>query len=327
MNPHQQNLELARRYVEGTATADETRALEEALRTDAAFRRQFLRYTHVDAALGSGRLSAASFAPRARVSQRPARFGWLSWLPLTAAAAGVVFGFFCASVAWAYTAPRVVATASRLFSLVDGGFEKHAGRLPAGFPFDPGIWSGDEAEMVSSQAVLPKEGRQVLRFIRAGGQALAAAGPAEACDVYQIVDLRPLREQIKTASESMLELSANFLDARTTVGVPVGFSCHIYLFTGTPESLRSVWPPTARDTLGVGASYIISHGGAEAGGWRKVTARCVLTSQADVAVIKLTAGRGERRYSQVPELGMQFADAVELTLKTQPVLPVRLVQQ
>ncbi len=327
MNSHHQNLELARRYMDGTATADETHVLDEALRTDVAFRRQFLRYAHVDAALGSGRLSAVPVAPRPQVVHRPARFGRLSWLPLTAAAAGVVFGFFCASVAWAYTAPRVVATASRLFSLVDGGFEKHTGRLPSGFPFETSIWSGDEAEMVSSQAVLAKEGKQALRFIRAGGQTLAAAVPAEACDVYQIVDLRPLREQVKTASESMLELSANFLDARTTAGVPVGFSCHIYLFEGTPESLSSMWPPTARDTLGVGASYIISHGGADAGGWSKVTARCVLTSQADVAVIKLTAGRGERRDSPVPELGMQFVDAVELTLKTQPVLPVRLVQQ
>ena len=58
MNPQPQNLELARRYIEGTATAEETRALEAALRTDAAFRRQFLRYANVDAALGSGRLSA-----------------------------------------------------------------------------------------------------------------------------------------------------------------------------------------------------------------------------------------------------------------------------
>lgn len=46
--------ELVRRYVEGVATANETRTLEAAVRDDAAFRLEFLRYLNVDAALGGG---------------------------------------------------------------------------------------------------------------------------------------------------------------------------------------------------------------------------------------------------------------------------------
>ena len=82
-----------------------------------------------------------------------------------------------------------------------------------------------------------------------------------------------------------------------------------------------------RDALGVGLGYFFSKGGGEAGGGRRVSARCVLTPQAEIAVVKLSAGRGDRRSGQAPELGRQFADDVQLTLKTQPALPVRVVQR
>lgn len=131
---------------------------------------------------------------------------------------------------------------------------------------------------------------------------------------------------MKAADESMLKLSVEFLDARTAPGAPEVFACHIYLFEGSAESLHTAWPPTARDTLGVGASHILSSGGLDAGAWRKVTARCVLTPQVDLAVVKLSAGRGDRPGGPMLELDRQFADDVKLILKTQPELPVRLVQ-
>jgi hypothetical protein len=45
-------LELAGRYADGAASGEEVRALEEALRRDPAFRREFVRYLNLDAALG-----------------------------------------------------------------------------------------------------------------------------------------------------------------------------------------------------------------------------------------------------------------------------------
>ncbi|MDZ4288849.1 MAG: hypothetical protein U0984_12865, partial [Prosthecobacter sp.] len=233
---------------------------------------------------------------------------------------------FSATVVWAVTAPRVVAMAAQLIALVDGSFEKQSGRVPSGFPVKTGIWSGDESEVVKSGMVKARDGRSALRFLRAEGNANVPDSAAEACDVYQIVDLRPLRSKLKATGDSILELSAEFLDARTTPGAPVVFACHIYLFEGSAESLHTVWPPAAQDTLGVGANYILSSGGPDAGGWREVITRCVLPPQVDVAVVKLSAGR-DRRGGPVPELGGQFADHVKLILKTQPQLPVRLVQQ
>jgi hypothetical protein len=321
-DPKKRLFELFTAHAADSLTPAEHAELQEVLRTDAEAR--LMWFVHQDVEMGlHAHLEAAPISQPVKTAHRSA---WLPWRPLTAAAAGIVFGMFCASVAWAYTSPRVVAEARRLEALVDESFEKPSGRVPSEFPVKTGIWSGDESEIVEDGMVKARDGRSVLRFLRAGGNINLPNSAAEACDVYQIVDLRPLREELKTAGESMLELSAEFLDARTTPGAPVVFACHIYLFEGSAESLHTVWPPAARDTLGVGASYSVSHGGPDGGGWRKVTARCVLTPQADVAVVKLSAGRGGRHGGMGPALGAQFADDVKLILKTQPEVPVRFVQ-
>jgi ferric-dicitrate binding protein FerR (iron transport regulator) len=52
MNSSARLLELAALYSHGTVTADELHTLEGALRNDAAFRKQFLRYLNVDSVLG-----------------------------------------------------------------------------------------------------------------------------------------------------------------------------------------------------------------------------------------------------------------------------------
>lgn len=92
MNTDPDILELVRRYVDGTATADETRTLEATLRTDATLRRQFLRYLNIDAALGADRLPAAPVAPLEQCSLRPARFGRLSSRALIAVAVVLLVG-------------------------------------------------------------------------------------------------------------------------------------------------------------------------------------------------------------------------------------------
>ena len=87
MNSDHERLELIRRHVDGTATAEDRQALQEGLRTDAAFRRQFARYANLDAALGSGRLAAAPMAEPVVSPRGQAWMNWFSWRPLTAAAA------------------------------------------------------------------------------------------------------------------------------------------------------------------------------------------------------------------------------------------------
>lgn len=326
----QEELDLLHGYLNDTIGEVDFARLQTLLRENSEARRMLRDLSTVDAKLQE--LAATNpatlrllAAPVARPTQMGHRTAWLSWRPLTAAAAGLVIGLFSATFVWAVTSPRVVATASRLFALVDGSFEKQPGHVAAGFPFEAGVWSGDEAKVVSMGATA-KDGKQMLRFMKADRDPNSPNSPASACDVYQIVDLRPLREMQEAAGESTLELSAEFLDARTAASAPVIFRCHIYLFHGSADSLHAHWPEVAQEALGIGSAYVLGSGGPDGGKWHKITARCVLPPNADFGVLRLSAGRDAFNDGPMPELGMQFADDVKLILKTQPVLPVRLVQ-
>jgi hypothetical protein len=62
-------------------------------------------------------------------------------------------------------------------------------------------------------------------------------------------------------------------------------------------------------------------------GWKKVTARCVFSPQAEYAFVHFSAGRVLKAGSQTPTLGAVLAADVQLTLKVQPSLPVKIVQR
>ncbi len=248
------------------------------------------------------------------------RTGWFQWRPLTAAAAGIAIGLFCATVAWAVAAPRVVATAARLFALVDGSFEKQSGAVPSGFPATLGVWSGDEAEFVTGDA---REGRRMLRFVSPSSDGSDPQGRAISCDVFQLVDLRPLRPGLSAEGDAVLELSADFLDARRSNTNPsVTFMCQLFLFKGDSEVLHKTWPLNNADTVSSGSADVTTLGGGPAA-WKKVTAKCLVPVDADFAVIQIAA-RPNLRPAILESL---FADDIQLTLKTQPRLPVRVVQR
>jgi hypothetical protein len=143
--------------------------------------------------------------------------------------------------------------------------------------------------------------------------------------VYQLVDLRALQTG-RRAGEATLEMSAQFLDARTAPGAPVSFSCRLYVFSGLPESLREEWPLTRKEALASGSGMAQSKGGAPQA-WHTVTAKVLLPAHAEFAVVQLVAGKTQAGAGQPAEFGEQFADDVRLTLKTQPTLPVRPAQQ
>ena len=244
---------------------------------------------------------------------RKAGLSWLAWRPLTAAAAGIVFGMFCTSVAFGYLMPRAVVTASRLIALVDGSFETLSGRLASGFPREFGKWSGNVAEIVGGNA---KDGQQVLRFVKAEPSAAVANSPAQSCDVFQLVDLRSLKADAP-GSETTLELSAQVLDARSEPDEEISFVCWITVFSGSPRSMRH------EEALAKGSGIIHSTGG-EPQKWRSVKAKVLLPPQADFAVMQIMARKESTRHNMAAEFGEQFADDVLLTLKTQPTLPVRV---
>jgi hypothetical protein len=307
-------LTQAMRYQDGILTPDEIAALEAAMRDDPA-KRQLFADTQLNAMALHDRFRREAFqrdtdnpvdgSMRAR---RSVGFTWVT-RPITALAAGLAIGLFSASIVWAAASPR--ATAERLLSLINGTFDES--RLGHGFPRQTGLWSGDESAIT--------EGR--LRFIKTEGDSGDPDGKAIACDVFQLVDLRSLQHSHASSGDAVLELSARFADERPHNTNPsVTFFCQLYLFQGDPTQINQSWPRSLSDALASGSAQVTTLG-TDANGPRSLTAKCLLPAEADFAVIQIAA-RPNLRPAKLEGL---FADDVKLTLKTQPKLPVRIVQR
>lgn len=323
MNPDSHD--LIQRHMAGLLTDDEAAVLQTRLKAETDLRKLYLHYMNLDVALeaqaGSRDRVIDLLRTAPRTDSEPTG-RWYSWRPLTAAAAGIALGVFCTSVAFGYVMPRAVATASRLFALVDGSFEKHSGRLPSGFPSEFGKWSGDESEIASGAV---HDGKQALRFMRAEREPALPDYGAASCDVYQLVDLRSLKADA-ALDDTTLELSVQFHDARDRTGEPVKFISSVFVFSGSPEAVYTEWPLTQKEALSSGSASFDSTGGSPRF-WHTVTTKVLLPPQADFAVVHLLTHKPKTNKGTEAVFDAQYADDVRLTLKTQPALPVRLAQR
>lgn len=308
MNTHLD--ELINRWREGRLSDEDLRRLTEALDTPegrASLRANWFLEAALPEALRTSPLLRVS--RKAEPQQTRKWTGWLSWRPLAAAAAGLVFGMFCTSLVWAVSSPRT--TTKRLFSLINGSFDE--AHIEHSFPHQTGVWSGDEAAIT--------DGR--LRFIKPESDPSDPDGRAIACDVFQLVDLRSLRRTSGPVGEAVLELNARFADERPHNTNPsITFFCQLYLFQGDPTQMHQSWPKNIPDALASGSAQVTTLGSDNKGS-RQVTARCLVPADADFAVIQIAA-RPNLRPAKLHGL---FADDVTLTLKTSPELPIRIVQR
>lgn len=295
---------LLMRFQDGGLTPAELAAFEAAMGVDPA-KRQLFADTQLCSMALHHRFRQEAF------HVEPAPKKPTSWItrPFAAMAAGLVIGLFGSSIVWTISSPR--ATTGRLVSLINGSFDQN--RLDRGFPQQTGLWSGDEA--------IIRDGK--LHFIAPSSDSADFSGRAISCDVFQLVDLRPLRSSLSPETDSVLDLSADFVDARPPNSNPsISFFCQLYLFQGDPASLYRNWPQAIHDTLASG-SAVVTTLGTDAIGKRTLTARCLIPSLADFAVLQIAA-RPNLRPAKLNSLSV---DDVKLTLKTQPSLPVRIVQR
>ncbi|MEY2599321.1 MAG: hypothetical protein RLZZ142_1580 [Verrucomicrobiota bacterium] len=318
MNP--ERLEhLLRQYFDADITDAETAELEVALQTRPEVRARFWKEAHLQGALrewgleGRGARELQVLMPPPAPSRRE-KFLWRSWHPLAAAAAGIVFGIFCASVAWAAVSPRSAPPIARTVPLGENGFESIARRLPAGFPSKFGVWSGDPACTVADSSPPPRQGKQRLQLLQADREPALPNWGAHSCDVYQLVDLRPLK-QAEWAGETSLELSVRFLDTRSAPGERISFRCRLHVFAGHPETISTEWPRSEREALASGSGASESLGGPNAI-VHQLSTRILLPPKADFALIQLIAHKPTNPAGTVATFGSQYADDIQLTLYT-----------
>ncbi len=203
--------ELINRWSEGKLSDEELRRLTDALATPegrAALRGDWLLEAALPEALRTSPVLklAQKMDPMAPPWRNESKrwTGWLSWRPLTAAAAGIVFGMFCSSMLFAYVGPSL----GKAMSLLQDGFESGPAPLVIGVPLEPGKWSGDHSEVVEQQGVKPASGKNMLRFLR-GDYEGRDIPSSHSSDVFRLVDVRPFRREFADGG-AVVQLTAVF---------------------------------------------------------------------------------------------------------------------
>lgn len=218
--------ELINVHLLGTISKQEAIELEAALQSSREARKDYLQSCNLDAAL---RQEATEQTLSIRVgSPNPAR--WLTWRPLTAAAAGLVFGMLCTSVVFGFVVQRGFENKTPL-AVVDPGFENPQTPLARGFPDATANWGGDEARVVKTEnGVQAKQGRFMLRL-----EPSAKGSPRI---LYQVLDLTTLAS---SASGEMREIEITASFAAAQAGAEVRYMIRAFAVAEARENLDAAW--------------------------------------------------------------------------------------
>ena len=318
MNTNDPRFELIRRCHDDEASTEELAQLDSLLREDAAFRQAYVRYINLDVALGAV-AKTVPIREMTMTSSRPRQTVWLSWRPLTAAAAGVVFGMFCTSMVFAYVGPSL----GKVITLLKESFESGAAPLVTGVPITPDRWSGDYSEIVGEkEGVKPSSGKKMLLFLR-GDYAGWDIPSSHSSDVFRLVDVRPYRREFADGG-AVVQLSAVF----NAVPFPEAeiFSATLTLFA-LDASLVGNEGVKGENVLST-ESLAYSRSSRvmmdrDPATWQKVANELRLPPSTEFVMIRMgmsndTKSKGKRRDS----FAGHFADNVQLVIARRPEIPV-----
>ncbi len=204
----QDQLDLLHGYLNGTLDEANFARFQSLLRDSAEARHTLRSLSTVEAKLTQ---LAAIHPETVRLLSETARqsgpsFCWFAWRPLTAAAAGIVFGMLCTSVVFGFGARSV----EKVISLLQESFESGPAPLVTGIPQDVNLWSGDYLEVVEKyEGLKPAHGTKMIRMLRSDFEGKASSMPNRQGDLSRVIDVRPfLREA--NGGEVVMTLSALF---------------------------------------------------------------------------------------------------------------------
>jgi hypothetical protein len=297
--------DLIQRYIADTLSDDEALALQNALKSDADLRALYLDYMSLDVALGSHAESRAAVneilaSPMAGETSRSAR--WLSWRPITAAAAGIVFGMFCTSVVYGLVVPRSLEKKTAL-RITEASFENPQLPLAKDFPPVPALWGGDEAEVVPAEnGITPKHGHLMLRLVRTSNGA-----PLLFPRLYQVIALPPSTTELRE-----IEVSASF--ASSDPASSPYYSIRAYAVTEAPERLGPDWFDHRDEAIASAATGFDSPLGKR--GWQTFGLRIQVPSKARSLVVFFGVKTRDESQPKLPH----YLDAVLVSLiESEPI--------
>ena len=143
---------------------------------------------------------------RAQQTTPPMRSRWLAWRPLTAVAAGILFGLFGASMVFGVGGRWT----EKVTSLFRESFETGPAPSVTGVPQQLNQWSGDFSELVGEQqGIKPAHGTKMIRMLRADFEGKSVTKMNTYGDLMKIVDVRPFTRETN-GGEVVLSASALF---------------------------------------------------------------------------------------------------------------------
>lgn len=301
MNPSEAQLELMRRCLDGETSDEELSQLEALLRDDPEFRKNYLRYLNIDVAL-------AEMPKAAKQPDLPSRglVVFPKWRRFaTAAAAGLVFGLFCASIAWAIVVPRKAVPL--VIPILTESFESSTTPIIDGFPSRTGEWGGDRAKIVGSTPNrLPLDGHSVL--------SLESSTDSNLGFLQQIVDVSPL-PHAQEGEMRVVEVIASFLADQP--GELERYTLRVASFKESPENIRGLWegvPWREMDKITLTFSKTGLTAPVDATGWQTLSAFVEVPVDARSVVFSLAAGRLDRKAPKTPH----YVDDVRAELRIIP---------
>lgn len=157
---------------------------------------------------------------RAQQTTPPMRSRWLAWRPLTAVAAGILFGLFGASMVFGVGGRWT----EKVTSLFRESFETGPAPSVTGVPQQLSQWSGDFSELVGEQqGIKPAHGTKMIRMLRADFEGKSVTKLNTYGDLMKIVDVRPFTRETNGGevvfSASALFNAATFPEAERYDGV------------------------------------------------------------------------------------------------------------
>jgi hypothetical protein len=316
--------DLIDQHLNGTMSEEARRELEERLLHSAADRERFWQLAETHALVHEG-IQQQLAEPAAHVvhAERPVLRGWrprsvwFQWRPLTAAAAGVVFGMLCTSMVFAYAAPRFAGAKAAVWRLVSESFESGMVETLPGLPRQTGVWSGDTARVVTAEQDLnPKDGVKMLRFVSATFAGENAKQSAWG-DVYRLVDLHGRVGE----GTSVLRLSASFDGVRFPAGDE--YACFVELCAleedpaDAPQPLTLSW--VRENSASVAARKIPMVGD---GAWQVAVVDVPVSPQTRFVLAHLAVQRQKPFPPSEPvQFGAHYLDDVKIELLSKPHSP------
>jgi hypothetical protein len=206
--------ELIARLSDGLLTANEAVRLNSLLKEDPIAQEIYLDHMLIDGLLELEFSPVIAAFSSSITESKPSASGngyalradrW--WAPLSlrtpvllgvmllgaALAVGVLAGGRISLVA---ATPIRAESQRQSLALVDRSFE--SGTPPTGKAPVPSLWYGDVVEVVGPHSgITPLEGERMLRFVKSESE------PNDACELYQMVDLRLMSEVIATGQVSV----------------------------------------------------------------------------------------------------------------------------